>query len=819
MKRISSLFWRWSPFSLFVLIAAVMVVAYYQVVNFYFWADDWDLLFKVVHPEEPNLWNLGPGPFGVGRYRFLHTPFLLLYPLFRLRAEWYFGISIVLYFLAVFAFYLFVQTVSGKRSIAAIAAFLFAASGYIGSYTISHISNSYQMFTTVFLTSFTLWLLATWYKTKNIRWYFLSVLLFTFTLETMFVRAHGFIILIGGLTLLFAPKRKIVSFVPFLFVFLLLYGFTDRVQSSGLFRQQYVLYPFGTLANALVPEVLTRQISGLRMSAGITIFFAFLFAAGNMLRRKKIAEAKLIVFGLLYFFGQYAGYFLVNPESGFLSTTHRYLTPALPGIYLALAAVLSSLRIRKVPIGVLITLAYAGYLVLLMNQEAQFIVERYSKPTKRFYETIRAAVPKVAKDTLLLLDMAHDGVVSDRLRSSYPDTAIALFYGLPDKSTRVALSFSDLLRLVKERSASPNAVFSFYTDGVTTIETTPTVRSRLQTITSPTRISPDAWTSREAEITSQEDGTAVRLPTTEASFSYPSVVPMEVTLTLSLRPLSLDTMKFPVAADSDGLPERIADVACQKRQDILTIERNRRTFYQSAIVTAASSWSTDVAGNLVDGNAGTKWMGREIVMDLGYAQPVNRLFWVNAFPSMTPTEYRLFTSFDQKNWEKIAEVRNGPRRESEELVVEHFSSRQARYMKMEITGAFAGDPAVAEVWADEGKGAQVNYKEIEAIHRCPMCCPVATREEAAAITSFVSDMGSARLWWLANNDTEFRPGALKEFPIMLDGRPHTYTFLLPAGGTKLEKLRIDGFQVPVSVIIHEARIRSLSLNELLARAL
>ena len=83
MRNIKKLFVSHYPFSFLVLLALLVIVSLWQLGNLYFWGDDWDVFLKAIHPEL-NMWGTDSGPFGVGPYRYFHTVFLFLYPLFKI---------------------------------------------------------------------------------------------------------------------------------------------------------------------------------------------------------------------------------------------------------------------------------------------------------------------------------------------------------------------------------------------------------------------------------------------------------------------------------------------------------------------------------------------------------------------------------------------------------------------------------------------------------------------------------------------------------------------------------------------------------------
>lgn len=277
-KTISSLFNKYYPLSALVFLALVVIAALWQISNVYFWTDDWDLFLRVTHPNL-ELWGMKPGWFGSGPYRYLHTPFMPFFPIFGLNPTPYFIGSIFVYFIATVSVFLLFLEITRKKSLAIGAAAIYASSGYIGSYTIFHLSNSYQNLGAVIFTTLTLWLLAKYYRTNNVLYYLLSIFLFYASLEIENLRAHGLIFLVFGLTILFAKWKKslgnillnLAKLIPFVLVYRQLYSATlgsGQTTTVGAFfytmgRDKvfaYFINPFASFSNVIIPDNITKFV-------------------------------------------------------------------------------------------------------------------------------------------------------------------------------------------------------------------------------------------------------------------------------------------------------------------------------------------------------------------------------------------------------------------------------------------------------------------------------------------------------------------------------------------------------------------------------
>lgn len=104
--------------SLLLIIAAILVVliAYGQTLRMYFWQDDFALLFKLQHLQEP-AGSFGSGVIGSGPYKYLISFFVPFFPLFKLNAFPYFLVGFLSYLLVTLVFYFFASEIfSDKKS-------------------------------------------------------------------------------------------------------------------------------------------------------------------------------------------------------------------------------------------------------------------------------------------------------------------------------------------------------------------------------------------------------------------------------------------------------------------------------------------------------------------------------------------------------------------------------------------------------------------------------------------------------------------------------------------------------------------------------
>ena len=194
LKNVFSFIKKREFLSVCVLLLIIVLVSYGKTLNMYWWVDDWGLLFKMVHPASgPG--NLGAGIWGEGAYRFLATPFIFLYSLFGTNAQPYFILGLTQYFFAAVVVYLFTKELTKNKLIALGASVIFA-SGYIGSYALYRLSNSYQLSEATIIVYLSALFFVKYLRNSEKKNYFYSLFLYLAALIFVFLRSPGSIVVI-----------------------------------------------------------------------------------------------------------------------------------------------------------------------------------------------------------------------------------------------------------------------------------------------------------------------------------------------------------------------------------------------------------------------------------------------------------------------------------------------------------------------------------------------------------------------------------------------------------------------------------------------
>lgn len=279
MKKIIKFLKAHKNISAFLLLTALTFLSHGKTWQMYYWVDDWAMTYKVLWPEE-SPGNMGAGVFGNGGpYRYLVTPFIWLYLIFKFNATPYFVIGWIIYLFAAFSVYLLSLELTKKRPLALSASAIFA-SGYIGAHALYRLTNSYQTAGGTLFIVLSIWLFAKYLKKKGQKLYWLSLTLYTVSIEVFFIRTHGLFLSILGLSLFYKLTQKtkltyrslIIRLLPFFSIFYFMYFLDPRIKTQSNLvlvgldamtkRGEYALLNNFTIsfANTLIPDGITSII-------------------------------------------------------------------------------------------------------------------------------------------------------------------------------------------------------------------------------------------------------------------------------------------------------------------------------------------------------------------------------------------------------------------------------------------------------------------------------------------------------------------------------------------------------------------------------
>ena len=297
----------------------------------FFWRDDFMMLYKLEHIDQ-NVGSLGSGFIGQKPYKYLITPYYLVYPLFGQTAYLYFVFGMCLFSLAALFFYWMVKMIS-DRKVAVLATILFVSLN-IETEGYYRIINSWQNIFVLFFSIGVFGFLILYFQKKKTTYYFLSLAFFVVAQEVVYVRAQNNILGVFAIIAVFAfvkPKlrkffKSAVLLIPYLSAFAVWYlldPFRSANESGMVSRLSFinvgtVMQVFANLGNVIFPSyyqnkllvfisTLTNAEYARYAVVGIFISAVFFLTSYLILRSYKCQK---IYLGILLFF--IVAVFLVN---------------------------------------------------------------------------------------------------------------------------------------------------------------------------------------------------------------------------------------------------------------------------------------------------------------------------------------------------------------------------------------------------------------------------------------------------------------------------------------------------------------------------
>lgn len=803
---------------------AITLIAYGQTLRMFFWIDDFALIYKLQRVEEAiGYW--GRGVIGEGPYRHIIDQFVPFYPIFGTNPEGYFAIGILLYFLASVTLYYFVRLVTKNKLIAFASASIFAA-GYIGSESMFGITNSWQTPRGIIMALITFILYYKFIKSRNFVFYILSVVLFFFSLDTVFVRAHGLIFAIIAFDILFWPVKLKISPIaklflrqlPFAFIYYHIYlSSLSYAQEFGILKLleeifikgKYFLTTFFVqdIGNLFIPDPFTAYVDKMGISigsilAGMLFIGVFLFLILRNLKTSPLL-IRFLVFSAVFITANFIVFYAREPEHT-LWSTHRYFSYPFVGLAIfwgtGLSLALQSLNKQKLflPLAGLIV---TTYLVLGWNYQSSFN-EKRSIPTRNFYDSFRTAIPGIPKGAIIYFDTSNDTNVKNEFNSFFggmlPERANLTIFstGINYPEWTLSYDFEEVHTLLKE-NGDLNNLYTFYYGEEGLVDTTPKVHELLTT-------------GKTIEL----DSVFTEPPNVEISLPQdtPSYVPATFEFSMKVIPKSfLDLREDDSAIFSLG-----------EKALILSYLSSQNNFQKFAKVASGSFWKDQEPKYASDGRLDTAWRGHRgfwneisrgntnniefLSIDLGEVKNIGQMRWVSGQKPLLPTHYRILASFGGRDWKLVKDVINRDSKPEGTVIVDSFEGREARYIKLEILETYGDDgPEIAELEVVETRFVDLDRAAIERVRENPFGGVKNILEYQMAL-SYVRNNAKSRLYFMSDADKKQDPTKYAEVPLFVGDLWHNYKIELPATGTSWTKFTLQDFNFRREVFLGDIKL-------------
>lgn len=253
----------------------IVLLSFGQSTKLTLWQDDNALIFKLQHIEEPS-GVFGPGPFGLGPYRYVATPLIPLYKLFGMSPQIFYIFAIIFYYLAAISVWFLIKYLTKNNLLGLLSGSIFAA-GYIGSEGILRLFNTFQTIYSIIFVCLLIFFLHRFATSKKSWDYILAIIIFALSLESASIRTQYLIFPVIVFFLIFnftywrsfSWIKGILLAIPFIAIYrhIILLGIDHRSKLFGDYISglqnghfEYLFSFFATLGNIIIPSPLNNLL-------------------------------------------------------------------------------------------------------------------------------------------------------------------------------------------------------------------------------------------------------------------------------------------------------------------------------------------------------------------------------------------------------------------------------------------------------------------------------------------------------------------------------------------------------------------------------
>ncbi|MBI4058773.1 discoidin domain-containing protein [Candidatus Microgenomates bacterium] len=822
-----------------VFIIIIVLISYGQMLWMYPWQDDNALFFKLEHIDQPAGF-FGPGPIGIGITKYTPTPFIPIHYFFGTNTVPYFALLLVLYLISTIVVYKTFSIILGKSG-GRVAGFIFAA-GYIssdGTWRMANSATTSISFITIGLLFFAYW---KFYKENKFRYYLFALLSFFLATEFAINRTHYLFSIVVIFELIFLTFNRrpssilfsVIRLVPFFYIFenFVATASVNRTPQMKEFLLAFIngkwdLYygSLSTMANLIMPDWLTNFIKSPDRSF-LAVLGVILLIIGFLLLIFIKKQRRIFLFLSLWFLTNIIIYSAFNPTIPY-GTVERYMAHSFLALTGILGAVFIALSVNSIfgkVVRLLIILIGVGNLYNSVIYQHDILQTR-SFPAREFFNQLKVYLPTLKKGDILYFDVARDSqrYYNDAISTAMmPETtAFAWRYGLDRYDIKLVTDFPSLINTIKEERNSLENVHSFWYGGNGLVDITTGIKDGLSGKSHPELAVEKLPQISSAELTTSPEYTLWRQPDLNIPLAKPlsSIMPIELNLDIKAFPIN-NQLNYPLLFPYTKIPEnyKIFWSNPSLRQLALAYKIAREDFRENAYFTVSSEWQNNLVENLYDNDLNSLWQsertgwGREntfIEVRLPNIQEIGGVVWINGFAQNTPTKYNVETSLDGQKWHEVKKIINGSRIDNRDLQVVPFSPIKAKYVRMVLLETINGDsPVIAEFWVVPSKFSSLDFNLAEKFLKEPFWL-VSNEGDFNATLEGLVNKNHVQLVWQGNKRNDWQSLQQTEFELIYDGRRHTYSVTLPAGGTQIDKLKITNMGMPGLLTLYSVAAKYL----------
>lgn len=766
------------------LIFLVCLLSYGKILGMYFFLDDYLLLYSLQHP------NLQGGGYGLGvfgsNFGYSAKLFIPFFNLFGLNPEGYYFVEVVLYFLAALTVYFFGKTLTGSRKVALGSALIFA-SGYVGSDSLYRLAVGWQNLLAAIFITLTATLYYKYTQTPRMKYYVLAFAVYLFTSEFSFYRAHGIILLILGIEVLFnfKPLLSILRMVPFALSYWYFYVYSirdiiDQGSKSTVFVRKiftegnfhFLLTPLKTLENLFLPD---------KFNFPLLVFIVIL--VGILFWKR----SKVLLYCLIFAVANFIVYFYTSPENS-QETTHRYLTISFVGAAtfwgIFLSEVLKSTR-NYLFFCILIVILNLS----LVRSDQVNLVQNRSQPSREFWKSFQRQVPHLNKQSVIYIDSKNDGVskpardVAIGAGSMSATTSWAVYYGLLWEDIYLAENFSELLNLVKTKEINPDNMYTFF-------------YSRKHGLIN---------TTKETKKAIFGSGASSNISTLD-NINTPFFSPV--------------LLKF---SSETSIDFSAADYKAESQVDLstyLSFLASRDRYWRKVQASSVTETKYAEISKIIDRVSDTAWKGdnltwaknqkEEVIIDLGEERAIGAVRIIPATLGRMLTQYSYECSLDGVSWREVGSFQK--RIEKLEPFIDKFDSSNCAFVRLVIYATKSdAAPQISEIEILEAKFADLDVDLSDRVEKDPFMFMRSPNDKKIISEYFANNLISGGICIFTDKYNPLQP-VCKKYKFKL-GAGNNGSFLIEQGGTVLQKIE---FLLPpiVKLTVNGATIEYLSFSEL-----
>lgn len=827
----------------------------------YFWKDDFALMIKAQNPEEA-VGFFGPGIKGDGAYRYITIPFTILYPTFGLNPMPYFFVGVLMYFLAtVFIFFLAVE-IFDDRLRAFLTALIFS-SGYIGADSIFGLTNSYQTSWVIILLALCLIYFIRSFKTGYIGFYCLSVFLFFLSLETGYIRAHGFfLIVVSSLTLVLLPyswkkiPEVIFKIAPFFMIFNIFYlnstpaqvGNSQLTKSLNSGDYNYFYNPLITLINVLIPTPLinyalklSNDISGkqtgpvkfqiLLLAIFLTLYswiFISLLIKKHFKPNKNIKLLLISLFSVGTIIGSFVGVFYIGAAASYLESTHRYLSAALIGLsffWVSLFSLIFSGKNNESKLLVIAVIVICLTYLELGNTYAVQGIDLRTAPQKEFFSQLKNEIPEIKEKTFLYFDVSNKNNSNGKFGNIFGagsvggSAEITMHYpGVDRYSVVTSISdFQDFVKKYQKENGNINNSYWFYFENNKLINKTMQFRNNLEI----GKITPLILNGPLEHLTKLSTNENINKNYTSMIFTFPE----------NIESLTDGILKFNlqiIPEDNSGITN-----TAKKNNDEIYLEYllSKSEIKQSSTAKTFSHFQNYKAENMFDSKLETSWMANRgpwhniingitsqvqfIEISLNKPIMLGGILFTNGHNLRTPTKYKILLK-ENNNWKEIKIIDRPGEKQSNEIWFDKLDPKIVSEVRLELLDSSSHDaPQIAEIELVVSDFTNIDFKKAQEIEANPSLLS-SQNFDPQLIKNYFARNGKLSFIYQSDKDNEFNVPTIN-FDIKGLNEIHKYEIPIPASGTHLIRGKFFNLNYPARYIFSDFEHTSPPLKYYLDR--